>query len=116
MEIKEIRTRDQFIEWLNENVDLSSTTSVEEQADWFIAMVNARMLMDSYDTKDIARMFLNGMEGISEFPHNAHADFWNSFWEEYDLAVEDGDDPSEYDQTELITDLLKYHFGSKLKM
>lgn len=122
MDIKDIRTRDDFIVFLNENYadqaydeDDGGTPA---QADWFICIVNARMVFDSYNTKDIAAMFLDGVPAVKDDPEKAHDEFWATFFEEVDYNRTDDEyanpeyaDEAEKDAVEIIEAQLEYFFG-----
>lgn len=87
MEIIDIRTRDDFIEYLKENVVGLKEASDEKlagTADWFICVVNARLVFDSYNTKDMASLFLDGITPVKSNPIGAHREFWNTLFEDVD--------------------------------
>lgn len=111
MEIKDIRTRSDFIQFLNEwdEVDVS-----DEDADWFIAVANAKMIFENYSDKDLARDLLDGIKGVNEDREEAHAKFFESFFEDVDYFREEGDEKSalvhELDSVKAITEMLNDHF------
>lgn len=96
MELKNIRTRTDFIEWLRESPIEVEECDLEEVADWFIAMTNARLILEEYTLKDFARDLLDGVKGINADPEEAHRNFWM-------LVAEDD-----------IVGLLEKHFGVDL--
>ena len=92
MEIKNIRTRNDFIKYLKENViglKASSEEDIAGTADWFICIVNARLVFDSYNTKDMASLFLDGVTPVKANPVNAHNEFWASIFDDVDYNRSD---------------------------
>lgn len=122
MDIKDIRTRNDFIVFLNENY---ADQAYDEDdggmpalADWFICYVNATMVFDSYRTKDVAAMFLDGVPAVKDDPEKAHKEFWESFFEEVDYNRDGSEyaDPEYADEAEAtavesIQNTLKMFFG-----
>lgn len=116
MELKDIRTRDSFIQWLQESSIPVETYEggVETVADWFIAVTNARMVTNM---KDVAHLFLGGVKGINEDPETAHQEFWNSFFEEADIMRHEKEcdpqeiEPFEREAVDFIRSLLESHFN-----
>jgi len=120
MELKNVRTRDDFIAYLKARKDITKKDltdgSYGDAVDWFVAVVNAKMVFDSYSTKDLAWIFLKGVTPIDNHPEEV-ADFLASYFEEADLAKEDGDE--EYSQqcineaVENLGSLINSHFGKR---
>ena len=121
--LKKVRTRDQAIAWTRDNVafgDMAVDQDVEESVDWFVATVNARMVFDSYQTKDLASLFLDGQVGIKQDPDGQHEAFWLSFFEDADLARSDGEveeaDGREDEAIDDILTLMEYHYDDLLNL
>jgi hypothetical protein len=117
MKLKDIRTRSNFIEFLQEHsFELEiKDEDYGEVADWFLAMQEARMTHD-FDTKDMAHMFLSGVVGIQQDPEKAHADWWGSMWEDVEWLRESGNDEDaameEHEQALMLEGQLREHFGA----
>lgn len=92
MVIKNVRTRDDFIQLLQEwYADHIKDRDVYEVADWFIAVQQARITQESMRTKDLANLFLNGIDAIALSPDTHHEEFWATFFEEYDECGDEHD-------------------------
>lgn len=116
MQLKDIRTRSNFIDFLQEHsFELEiKDEDYGEVADWFLAMQEARMTHD-FDAKDMAHMFMSGVVGIQQDPEKAHADWWGSMWEDVDWARDEDDDEGAAElEEEIALELegaLREHFG-----
>jgi len=108
MKLQDVRTRDDFVKWIIENV--KDVPNPVEQADWFIAVANARMIFYSYSVKDLASDLLGGIEGINEAPRTSHVDFWATLWEDVDVDSPEGVN----DVMKNLNELVEHHFGSSL--
>lgn len=116
MELKDIRSRNDFIEFLKhwdevpiEDCDLG------EVADWFVVMQNAHGVFSSFSTKDLAKMFLTGVEGLQNDPEKYHRVFWGTIFEDVDASRKYHDaktaDIHEEEAVEMIKTMLDRHFG-----
>lgn len=120
MEIKNIRSRNDFIELLNENLkpEWLETHDVGEAADWYLAMQEAGTLVDC-DRKDLASMLLDGLPSIKADPETAHTNFWSTYFEDVDYYrneeknVEEAATAEEF-YVKLIDEELHRHFGDTL--
>lgn len=119
MELKDIRTRNDFIEFLKQwdEIDISYDLP-EEVADWFIAIQEAKSAFEGYSTKDMAHLFMGGMVGIKQDPDQYHENWWRTIWEEVDYARREGDDiendiadDMEAKQITYLWNMLRNHFG-----
>lgn len=121
MELAKIRTRSDFIQWITENkevLEVKFDQSVEDIADWFIAISQAKMVSSDYRLKDIAYLFLDGVKGIKEDPEEAHREYWGSYFEDADLYREEGKEDLalgvEEDVIDSITEDINDHFGVRI--
>lgn len=116
MELKDIRSRNDFIEFLKhwdevpiEDCDLG------EVADWFVVMQDAHNVFLSFSTKDVANMFLTGIEGLQNDPEKYHRIFWGTIFEDVDASREYNDaetaDGLEEEAVETIKTMLNNHFS-----
>ncbi len=114
MNLKDVRTREHFNEYLRERMTIEDDNIVDV-VNWFIAMVNARMFFDSYTTKDVARLLLDGT--ITPIVDNPHVvdEFFATFFEDADDALEANDKKSyethANDAVNNLKNLLTAHFG-----
>lgn len=113
MKLANVRTRNDFIEFLKKWDEISGKVEnddYERAADWFVAMQEAKMVFDSYSSKDLANVFLEGLVGINYNPEEYHKNWWNTIWEDIDYARESGDDfenaTADEMEAEIIEDLL----------
>lgn len=116
MEIKDIRTRDDFIAFLkSQDATEIEDADLEEVADWFLAIQEARLILNACTTKDLARILLDGYESIEKNPVKAHERFWKILFEDVDHAREKGNmmEAIEFEQwaVEQVVDMLTEHFG-----
>lgn len=98
MNIIDIRNRAAFVEWIKKNIDfekMPEDSTPESAADWFVARTNAEAFSDM-NTREIGRVLLEGIKGVSEDPEEAHAAFWEVWWMNSD------DDP-QYQDDDVLT-------------
>jgi len=112
MKLENVRNRDQFIEYLDEHIpkDKLSDLTVPEAADFFVAYTNARMILDSYRTKDLAFALLEGMPEIQN-NNIAHEEFFLAFFEDADNGDDDQYNECIKEALENLKDLIADHFG-----
>ena len=121
MNIENVRSRSDFIEFLKGREDVSDKISNDDYgyvADRFIAMQEAKTVFDSFSQKDLADTFLEGLVGIKYNPDEYHENWWSSIWEEVDYAREEGDDienstadEMEKEQIETLEKMIQSYFG-----
>lgn len=117
MELKDVRTRDDFIRYLTFTYTPEQLNQKpSDAADWFVAVVNAKSIFDNFTTKDLASTLLDGLQPI-RYSDDAHAEFFNSFFEDADAWREEGDleaaQNNEEDAVNILTELLNDHFGGR---
>lgn len=112
-EFKGLRTFNDLVDWINENVEMKTDTN--DTALWYVSIQEA-MFVSDYNLKDIAYLFLNGIEPMT--PENVDTFFYTQ-WEDIDFsrtddASEENRKWADSEEKELIErqlESLKYHFG-----
>jgi hypothetical protein len=92
MELKDIRTRKEFAEYLLEWDEVEvEAADLDEVICWFVAMQEAEACSE-FTQKDMAHLFLHGIKGIKANPDEAIENWLETLWEDVDYARREGDD------------------------
>ena len=105
MNLRDVKTRNDFAKWIEENIPADKYTDGNplKAADWFLAIYEAKVIFDSYRTKDLASVLLDGgfevIAGNDEYHKNFFANLRESVEDGYDDAFDD------------LEDMINNHFG-----
>lgn len=83
-----------------------------DQADakWFVAMTDARIMLDGFSMKDLAQSLIDGIPAID-------VEVWlNTLFEDYDFCKQEGCTDEQFlrdyeDPTQELADMIAHHFN-----
>lgn len=107
MQIANIRTRNDLIEFVKENGLGGDDPS--HAVNWFVACCQATLMQDMR-MKDVANLFMDGVTSIRDNPEAEVKEFLASFFEDVDLNP-DNEEALE-DAVSCLTSLINDHFDT----